>query len=93
VENSHQPTRQLERTTRRFKSVGPAQRFLERFGPSREHFFPLRHHRSRSEQCAVPGALHANWREARGVAAERTCVARAGEHALPRPITSPVLFT
>src|SRR5262249_9775486 len=46
AENSHQPTRQRERTMRRFKSPEQAQRFLERFGPIREHFCPGRQRRS-----------------------------------------------
>ncbi len=43
AENSHQPTRQRERTMRCFKSAGHAQRFLSTFGPIREHFCPRRH--------------------------------------------------
>lgn len=43
AENSHQSTRQRERTMRRFKSVGHAQRFLSAFGPIRDHFCPRRH--------------------------------------------------
>ncbi|HSH78745.1 MAG TPA: IS6 family transposase [Herpetosiphonaceae bacterium] len=43
AENSHQPTRQRERTMRRFKSAGHAQRFLSACGPIREHFCPRRH--------------------------------------------------
>ena len=43
AENSHQPTRQRERTMRRFKSAGHAQRFLAACGPIREHFCPRRH--------------------------------------------------
>jgi len=43
AENSHQPSRQRERTMRRFKSSGHAQRFLSAFGPIREHFCPRRH--------------------------------------------------
>jgi putative transposase len=43
AENSHQPTRQRERTMRRFKSGGHAQRFLATHGPIREHFCPRRH--------------------------------------------------
>lgn len=43
AENSHQPTRQRERTMRRFTSAGHAQRFLSAFGPIREHFCPRRH--------------------------------------------------
>ena len=38
AENSHQPTRQRERTMRHFKSPGHAQRFLSAFGRIREHF-------------------------------------------------------
>ncbi|WP_201382191.1 IS6 family transposase [Ktedonobacter sp. SOSP1-52] len=43
AENSHQPTRQRERTMRRFKSPGHAQRFLSAFGPISDHFRPRRH--------------------------------------------------
>jgi putative transposase len=43
AENSHQPTRQRERTMRRFKSAGHAQRFLAARDPIREHFCPRRH--------------------------------------------------
>jgi putative transposase len=43
AENSHQPTRQRERTMRCFKSAGQAQRFLSAFGPIREHVHPGRH--------------------------------------------------
>jgi putative transposase len=43
AENSHQPTRQRERTMRGFKSPGHAQRFLSACGPIREHFCPRRH--------------------------------------------------
>ena len=49
AEHSHQPTRQRERTMRRFKSAGHAQRFLSAFGPIREHFCPRRH-RLRAEE-------------------------------------------
>jgi putative transposase len=43
AENSHQPTWQRERTMRRFKSAGHAQRFLSAFGPIRDHFRRRRH--------------------------------------------------
>ena len=43
AENSHQPTRQRERTMRCFKSPRQAQRFLSAHGPIREHFCPRRH--------------------------------------------------
>ncbi len=49
AENSHQPTRQRERTMRRFKSPGHAQRFLSAFGPIRGYFCPRRH-RLRAEE-------------------------------------------
>jgi putative transposase len=42
AENSHQPTRQRERTMWCFKSPGHAQRFLSSFGPIQEHFCPRR---------------------------------------------------
>jgi putative transposase len=41
-ENSHQPTRQRERTMRRVKSAGHAQ-FLATYGPITLHFRPRRH--------------------------------------------------
>src|SRR5260370_18038630 len=43
AERSHQLTRQRERTMRRFKSPGHAQRFLSAFGPISDHFRPKRH--------------------------------------------------
>ena len=54
AENSHQPTRQRERTMRQFKSPSHAQRFLSAFTPAgvpaiREHFCPRRH-RFRAEE-------------------------------------------
>jgi putative transposase len=69
AENSHQPTRQRERTMRRFKSVGQAQRFLERFGPIWEHFCPGRHRRSGNDHRTSLAMRFAHWREVRGVAA------------------------
>jgi transposase-like protein len=38
AESSHQPTHRLERARRRFKSSANTQRFLERFGPTRQYF-------------------------------------------------------
>ncbi|MBO0781674.1 MAG: IS6 family transposase, partial [Ktedonobacteraceae bacterium] len=43
AERSHQPTRQRERSMRRFKSPGHAQRFLSAFGPILDHVRPKRH--------------------------------------------------
>ena len=37
-ENSHQPTRQRERATRRFTSLAQSQRFLEPLGAIGDHF-------------------------------------------------------
>jgi hypothetical protein len=54
---------------RRFKSVGQAQRFLERFGPIREHFCPGRHRLSGSDHRAVLGTRFAIWQTVTGVAA------------------------
>ena len=43
AENSHQPTRLIERVMRRFKSAGQAQRFLSAFSQISSHFRPGRH--------------------------------------------------
>lgn len=69
AENSHQPTRQRERAMRRFKSPEQAQRFLEPFGPIREHFCPGRHRLSASEYRATLTARLATWRVVAIVAA------------------------
>ena len=43
AENSHQPTRQRERTMKRFCTPGAAQRFLAVFSVISPHFRPRRH--------------------------------------------------
>jgi putative transposase len=43
AENSHQPTRQRERTIKGFRGVGAAQRFLSAFSGISPHFRPRRH--------------------------------------------------
>jgi putative transposase len=43
AENSHQPTRQRERSMKGFRSVGGAQRFLSAFSGISPHFRPRRH--------------------------------------------------
>jgi putative transposase len=53
AENSHHPTRQRERTMRRFKSPGHAQRFLAAQGPIRGHFCPGRHRLSAEQYRAI----------------------------------------
>jgi len=61
AENSHQPTRQRERTMRRFKSAGHAQRFLAAHGPIREHFCPRRHRLSAKRYRVVLQERFAVW--------------------------------
>src|ERR687895_107062 len=63
AENSHQPTRQRERTMRRFKSAGHAQRFLSAHGPILSHFRPRRHRlRAREYRQEMAHRWHI-WRE------------------------------
>ena len=63
AENSHQPTRQRERTLRRFKSAGHAQRFLSAHGPILSHFRPRRHRlRARDSRQEMAYRRHI-WRE------------------------------
>jgi len=69
AENSHQPTRQRERAMRKFKSPVQAQRFLEPFGPIRDHFCPGRHRLSAGRYRAILTARFATWHAATGVAA------------------------
>ena len=69
VENSHQPTRQRERAMRRFKSPEQAQRFLEPFGPIREHFCPGRHRLSAACYREILATRFAIWHAVTGVAA------------------------
>jgi putative transposase len=69
AENSHQPTRQREWAMRRFKSPAQAQRFLEPFGPIREHFCPGRHRLSARSYRAILTARFSAWGEATGLAA------------------------
>jgi putative transposase len=66
AENSHQPTRQRERTMRRFKSAGHAQRFLAAYGPIASHFRPRRHQlRARNYREAMIQRFQ-SWREITG---------------------------
>ncbi len=67
AENSHQPTRQRERTMRRFKSAGHAQRFLSAFGPIREHFCPRRHRLKAREYRAERQRRFEVWNEVTGL--------------------------
>jgi putative transposase len=66
AENSHQPTRQRERTMRRFKSAGQAQRFLGAHGPIMTHFRPRRHHLFRHAYHREMMQRFQIWREITG---------------------------
>ena len=63
AENSHQPTRQRERTMRCFKSPGHAQRFLSTFGPIREHFCPRRHRMKAEDYRRERAHRFQEWKE------------------------------
>jgi putative transposase len=63
AENSHQLTRQRERTMRRFKSVGQAQRFLSAFGLIQGHFRPRRHRFTATAYRAERQRRFLTWRE------------------------------
>jgi putative transposase len=67
AENSHQPTRQRERTMRRFKSAGHAQRFLAAFGPIRDHLCPRRHRLPADRYREVLRERFADWNTITGV--------------------------
>ncbi len=67
AENSHQPTRQRERTMRGFKSAGQAQRFLSAFGPIREYFCPCRHRLKAWEYRAIRRERFQLWQQVTGV--------------------------
>lgn len=69
VENSHQPTHQRERARRRFKCPGHTQRFLEPFGPIREHFCPRRHRLAAAQYRVILRKRCAAWDEITGIAA------------------------
>jgi len=67
AENSHQPTRQRERTMRRFKSAGHAQRFLAAHGSIREHFCPRRHRLGAKRYRVVLQERFAVWNTITGI--------------------------
>jgi putative transposase len=66
AERSHQSTRQRERTMRRFKSPGHAQRFLSAFGPISDHFRPKRHRLNASVYRALMQKRFQVWNEVTG---------------------------
>jgi transposase len=63
AERSHQPTRQRERTMRRFKSLGQAQRILSAFGPILDHFRPKRHRLTAVDYRALMQGRFLAWNE------------------------------
>src|SRR6266536_2599274 len=63
AEDSHQPTRLRERTMRRFKSAGHAQRFLSAFGIITSHFRAGRHLYRASGYREVMKSRFAAWEE------------------------------
>jgi putative transposase len=66
AEHSHQLTRHRERTMRRFKSAGHAQRFLAAYGPIASHFRPRRHQlRARNDREAMIQRVQ-SWRAITG---------------------------
>jgi len=67
AENSHQPTRQRERTMRRFKSGGHAQRFLAAHDPIREHSCPRRHRLGAKQYRALLQERFVVWNTITGV--------------------------
>ena len=67
AENSHQPTRQRERTMRRFKSPGHAQRFLATQAPIRDHFCPRRQRLSAEHYRTIRQERFAVWNTVTGV--------------------------
>jgi putative transposase len=69
AENSHQPTRLRERVRRRFRTPAHTQRFLEPFGPIRQHFCPGRHLLLAKTYRAILEERAARWDELTGVAA------------------------
>jgi putative transposase len=65
-ENSHRPTRQLERPMQGFKSPGHAQRFLSAYGPIAQHFRPRRHLLSALEHREEMRSRFESWAEMTG---------------------------
>ncbi|PWI04648.1 IS6 family transposase [Streptomyces sp. NWU339] len=68
AENSHQPTRQRERTMKGFRSVGGAQRFLTAAGGISPHVRPRRHRMTATEYRAGMTTRFAIWDQVTGVA-------------------------
>jgi putative transposase len=67
AENSHHPTRQRERTMRRFKSASRAQRFLSAPGPILAHFRPTRHRLTARASRQEMAHRRPMWQEVTGI--------------------------
>jgi putative transposase len=68
AENSHQPTRQRERTMKRFTSPGHAQRFLSAFSGISPHFRPRRHRLAAEQYRREMAVRFTTWNEVTGLA-------------------------
>ena len=69
AEHAHQPTRERERSMRRFKDPGHAQRSLAAYGPLATHFRPRRHRRTAAGYRETSTARCATWRAVTGTPA------------------------
>ena len=63
AENSHQPTRQRERATKRFRTPGAAQRFLAVFSVICPHFRPRRHRLTADDYRTEMADRFATWND------------------------------
>jgi putative transposase len=68
AENSHQPTRERERRTRRFKSMRQAQRFLSVHGAMSSHFHRCRLRLRARHYREIMRSRFADWRAVTGAA-------------------------
>ena len=69
AENSHQPTRQRERATKRFRTPGGAQRSLAVFSVIFPHFRPRRHRLTADDYRTEMTRRFAVWNEVTGLTA------------------------
>ncbi len=67
AENSHQPSRQRERTMKGFTSPGHAQRFLSAFSGISPHFRPRRHRLTADAYRREMTSRFATWNEVTGL--------------------------
>ena len=79
AENAHHPTRQRERRMQRFKSPGPAPRFLAAYGPLAQHVRPRRHRLPAPAYRHVMAQRFQRWHEVTGTAAASGGQSRWGD--------------